>query len=112
MAWGKPDKLEFAASQLVAALGYVGAGALGRGAHGVPARGPGAGGARAAARSGAAARAVRFVSQAQPGWTGRSQYGLAECLPSGSGQRLVVLVSDLLTPEGMASGLDTLRRPA
>ena len=87
MAWGKPDKLGFAAS-IVAALGYVGAGALGRGARGVSARGSGAGGARAAARSGAAARldALRVAGRS-PVDGSISIPALAECLPSGSASR-------------------------
>jgi uncharacterized protein (DUF58 family) len=106
MAWGRPDKLEFAAS-IVAALGYV---ALARSdaVRVVCLREVRRGGARALRGRARLPDLMRFVSQAQSGGRVDLNTALAECLPSGSGQRLVVLVSDLLTPEGMASGLDTL----
>jgi uncharacterized protein (DUF58 family) len=107
MAWGNPDKLAFGAS-IVAALGYV---ALAR-ADAVrvvclrqgqaPAiLGPLRGRARLP-------ELVRFVSQVQSGGRVELNAALADCVPVEAGQRLVVLVSDLLTPGGMADGLDSL----
>jgi len=108
MAWGKPDKLEFAAS-IVAALGYV---ALARSdavrvvclreGQEPAVLGPLRGRARLP-------DLMRFVSQAKSEGRVDLNTALAECMPSSdSSQRLVVLVSDLLTPDGMASGLDRL----
>jgi uncharacterized protein (DUF58 family) len=107
MAWGQPDKLAFGAS-VVAALGYV---ALARSdavrvvalrQDEAPAVfGPLRGRARLS-------ELVRFVSQAQSSGRVELNVALSECLPSEAGQRLLVLVSDLLTPAGMAEGLDKL----
>jgi uncharacterized protein (DUF58 family) len=105
MAWGEPDKLAFAA-RTVAALAYVGLGRF---------------------------DAVRLVQLGNPGGNvgplrGRRRFGelvqalsdggahgrldlasnVAACLPAPVRQGLVVLVSDLLTPEGVEAGLDGL----
>jgi len=107
MAFGKPDKLEFAAG-VVAALGYV---ALARSdavrvvclreGQAPTVLGPLRGRARLP-------DLMRFVTQATSGGRVDLNTALAECLPTDASQRLVVLVSDLLTPDGMAGGLDTL----
>jgi uncharacterized protein (DUF58 family) len=107
MAWGQPDKLEFGAS-VIAALGYV---ALARSdavrvvclrQEQAPAvLGP----MRGRARLG---ELVRFVSSVQSGGRVELNAALGECLPTEGTQRLVVLVSVLLTPSGMAAGLDAL----
>ncbi len=110
MNFGEPDKLDFA-TQLVAALAYVGA-------------------------SRADAVRVACLSRAQPaGWRGgpfsrrarlpqlvrqlaalapvgpiEVNAELAACMPrEASANSLVILVSDLLTPEGVAGGLDAVR---
>jgi uncharacterized protein (DUF58 family) len=107
MAWGEPDKLGFGAS-VVAALGYV---ALARSdavrvvclrqGEAPAVLGP----LRGRARLG---ELVRFVSGVQSGGRVELNAALAECLPTEGTQRLVVLVSDLLAPSGMAAGLDGL----
>ena len=105
MAWGEPDKLAFAA-RTVAALAYVGLGRfdavrlvqLGRsGANLGPLRGR--------------RRFGEVVQQlSQGGAHGRLDLAsnVAACLPSPTRQGLVVLVSDLLAPDGVEAGLDGL----
>jgi uncharacterized protein (DUF58 family) len=107
MACGEPTKLGFAAN-VVAALGYI---ALAR-SDAVRVvclrqdREPAVlGPLRGRARLG---ELVRFVGGAQSGGRVELNAALAECLPAEGTQRLVVLVSDLLTPSGMADGLDGL----
>jgi len=107
MAWGAPDKLAFGA-QLVAALGYV---ALARSdaVRVVRLREGQAPAVLGPLRGrGRLAELMRFVSEASSGGRVELNTALADCLPSDGGQRLVVLVSDLLTPDGMADGLDVL----
>jgi hypothetical protein len=106
MACGQPlEKLAFAA-QLVAALGYVGMArsdtvrivllaehARSFGPFGRRARMP---------------DLVRQLSQIAPaGWFDVNA-GLSAWVPDATPQPLVVVVSDLLTPAGMAQGLDAL----
>lgn len=107
MAWGEPEKLSFGAG-VVAALGYI---ALARSdavrvvclrqGEAPAVLGPLRGRARLA-------ELVRFVSGVQSGGRVELNAALAECLPTEGAQRLVVLVSDLLAPSGMAAGLDGL----
>lgn len=107
MAWGNPDKLAFAAS-VVAALGYV---ALARSdavrvvclrhGHTPSVLGPLHGRARLS-------ELVRFLSQAHAGGRVDLNAALGANVPTEASHRLVVLVSDLLAPEGMAAGLDDL----
>jgi uncharacterized protein (DUF58 family) len=107
MAWGEPEKLSFGAG-IVAALGYV---ALARSdavrvvclreGEAPAVLGPLRGRPRLA-------DLVRFVSSVQSGGRVELNEALAECLPTEGTQRLVVLVSDLLAPSGMAAGLDGL----
>jgi uncharacterized protein (DUF58 family) len=110
MDYGDPDKLEFA-TQLVAALAYVGASR--------------ADGVRIAClsqqqpagwRSGPFSRRarvpelVRQLSEVAPAGLVDIDAGLVACVPSGmTANSLVVVVSDLLTPHGVAGGLDALR---
>jgi uncharacterized protein (DUF58 family) len=108
MASGKPDKLAFAA-QVVAALGYV---AMARAdsvriACLVPQRdtrfGP-------FTRRSRMPELVRALAQIAPAGLVDLNAALATCLPDGTTrQPLVLIVSDLLTPDGVAAGLDTLR---
>jgi uncharacterized protein (DUF58 family) len=107
MAWGEPDKLAFA-TRTIAALAYIG---LGRydavrlvhlGTH-EERLGP----LRGRRRFG---EVVSFLSRV--GSQGRLDLSrqVSACVPSQAQQALVVLVSDLLTPEGVTDGLDTLLR--
>jgi len=107
MAWGQPDKLAFSAN-VVAALGYV---ALARSdavrvvclrdGQAPVVLGPLSG-------RGRLPELVRLVSQVPSGGRVELNRALSDCLPSEGSQRLVVLVSDLLTPDGMGDGLDVL----
>ena len=107
MAFGTPDKLAFGAS-LIAALGYI---ALARSdsvrvvclrdGQAPAVLGPIGGRARLS-------ELMRFVSRTTSGGRVELNAALADCLPSDGSQRVVVLVSDLLAPEGMAAGLDAL----
>lgn len=110
---GEPDKLDFAA-QLVAALTYVGASradavriaCLGRSAP----VGPTAWFAGPFSRRSRVADLVQQLSTLAPAGLVDLNAGLAECVPPGASARsLAVVVSDLLMPEGVASGLDALR---
>jgi uncharacterized protein (DUF58 family) len=105
MVWGEPDKLGFAA-RMAAALAYVGLGRfdavrlvqLGNSAAPLgPLRGR---------------RRFGDVVQALSAGAGHGRLDLASqvgaCLPSPTRQGLVVLVSDLLAPEGVEAGLDRL----
>jgi uncharacterized protein (DUF58 family) len=107
MAWGEPDKLAFAA-RTVAALAYVGLGRfdavrlvhLGNASRNL---GP----LRGRRRFGEVISVLSAV-----GSQGRLNLSreVATCIPSPNRQGLLVLVSDLLTPEGVADGLDALLR--
>lgn len=105
MAYGQPDKLGFA-TQLVAALGYVG---IARSdavrivcLAGTP--GPTAVGRRATMPD-----LVRQLSQVAPaGWLDVNA-SLSACLSDAARQPLVVVVSDLLAPNGVAVGLAALQ---
>jgi uncharacterized protein (DUF58 family) len=109
MAFGEPDKLAFGAST-IAALAYVGLGRYDRvrvvqlaDADQRPNLGP----LRGRRRFGEVVSTLSAV-------TARGRLDLtrhvADCLPAATRQALVVLVSDLLTPEGVADGLDALLR--
>jgi uncharacterized protein (DUF58 family) len=105
MAWGEPDKLAFAA-RTVAALAYVGLGRfdavrLVQLGHPRGSIGP----LRGRRRFGEVVQAL-----SDGGAHGRLDLSahVAACLPSPARQGLVVLVSDLLTPEGVEAGLDGL----
>jgi uncharacterized protein (DUF58 family) len=107
MAYGEPSKLALAAS-VVAALAYV---ALGRSDtvrvlamhRGQPTllSGP----LRGRARFG---ELLETLSRQSATGELSLSAALADCLPGGTGRRLVVLVSDLLTPDGIDDGLDAL----
>jgi uncharacterized protein (DUF58 family) len=108
MAYGDPDKLTFGA-QLVAALSSVGMARAD--AVRITCLAP-----RQAGRFGPFGRRGRLpevvghLSQLVP--TGRLDINasLADCLPADGTQPLVVVVSDLLTPDTLAVGLDALQR--
>jgi uncharacterized protein (DUF58 family) len=109
MAYGTPDKLQYAA-QLVAALAYIGTSrtdAVHIACLAQPA---------AAARFGPFSRRARLPelarqlsSVAAAGLVDLS-LGLSECIPDGApSTSLAIVVSDLLSPNGVASGLATLQ---
>jgi uncharacterized protein (DUF58 family) len=117
MAYGQPDKLGFA-TQLVAALGYVG---IARSdavqivclteqpvAPGASPFGPTF---RVASRGRQRVKMpdlVRQLSKVAPaGWLDVNA-GLSACLSDGARQPLVVVVSDLLTPGGVSAGIGAL----
>jgi len=107
MAWGQHDKLAFGAG-VAAALGFIG---LARSdevrlmclREGQQPRvlGPLRGRARVP-------ELVRFVSNASASGRVDLSQALAEIEQADCAQRMVVLISDLLAPNGMAEGLDAL----
>jgi uncharacterized protein (DUF58 family) len=107
MACGSPDKLEFAA-HVAAGLAYVGmvrADSVRIACLGVPAQrfGP-------FARRSRLAELVRHLSAVAPAGLADVNLGLAACLPDDrTSQPLVIVVSDLLAPDGIASGLESLQ---
>jgi uncharacterized protein (DUF58 family) len=110
MDYGEPDKLDFA-TQLVAALAYVGASRADavRIACLSPAQpedwrsGP-------FSRRARVPELVRQLSTLAPAGLVDLNAGLEASLPPGlSANTLVVVVSDLLTPHGVSAGLDALR---
>jgi uncharacterized protein (DUF58 family) len=111
MAYGEPDKLEFGA-QLVAALAYVGTARADsvRVACLTPAS------STADLRFGPFRRRVRMpdlvhqLSRLAPAGLVDINLGLSACLGDGPPRhQLVVVISDLLTPQGVAAGLDALQ---
>lgn len=107
MTCGQHDKLAFGAD-LVAALGYV---ALARSdsLRVVRLSGAGSGAAIGPLRGrGRVAELVRWVSQAHGGGQLDLETALPESVPAAATQRLVVIVSDLLTPAGVDSALQEL----
>src|SRR5438045_4003238 len=111
MAYGQPDKLEFAA-QLVAALAYVGSARADSVRVACLAPPP----SRADLRFGPFRRRARMpelvgqLSRLAPAGLVDINLGLSGCLGEGPAhQQLVVVVSDLLTPQGVATGLDALQ---
>jgi uncharacterized protein (DUF58 family) len=106
MGYGEPDKLTFAA-QLVAALGYV---AMARSdSVRIACLTPRASGFGPFGRRSRMPELVRRLSEIAPAGLVDVNAGLAECLPEAARQPLVVVVSDLLTPPGVSSGLEALR---
>ena len=110
MDYGEPHKLDFAA-QLVAALAYVGASRAD--AVRIACLGPAP---SAGWRSGPFSRRARVpelvqqLSTLAPAGLVDINAGLEACIPPGaSAYSLAIVVSDLLAPEGVASGLDALR---
>jgi uncharacterized protein (DUF58 family) len=107
MACGQRDKLAFSA-ELVAALGYV---ALARSdSVRVLRLGSGGTGAMLGPLRGRArvAELVRFLAQTESSGRVELESALAESVPSATAHRLVLIVSDLLTPAGLDGGLDAL----
>jgi uncharacterized protein (DUF58 family) len=111
MAYGQPiEKLQFGA-QLVAALGYVGM-ARSDSIRIVCLASPSA---DTASGLGVFRRRSRFpqlveqLSRIAPAGMLDLNAGLQACLPDGARQPLVAVVSDLLTPDGVAAGLEILQ---
>jgi uncharacterized protein (DUF58 family) len=107
MAYGQPDKLDFAA-QLAAALAYVGMGradSVRIACLGSPTQGFGP-----FARRSRTPELVQQLSHLAPAGLVDVNAGLQGCLPERhSAVPLVVVVSDLLTPRGAARGLESLQ---
>jgi uncharacterized protein (DUF58 family) len=109
MGYGQPDKLGFA-TQLVAALGYV---AMAR-SDSVrivclteqPAQG---GFLKSFGRRSSMPDLVRQLSQVAPAGLLDINAGLSACVPDAARQPLVVVVSDLLTRDGLSLGLAALQ---
>jgi uncharacterized protein (DUF58 family) len=114
MACGQPDKLAFGV-QLVAALGYVG---MARSdsvrivclTEQAPARPFGSFGSFGPfGRRARMPALVRQLSQIAPAGALDVDIGLGACLPDAVRQPLLVIVSDLLSPNGVATGLEALQ---
>jgi uncharacterized protein (DUF58 family) len=106
MDYGQPDKLTFAA-QLIAALGYV---AMARSdSVRIACMTPRASSFGPFGRRSRMPDLVRQLSEIAPAGLVDVNASLAECLPEAARQPLVVVVSDLLTPSGVASGLEALQ---
>jgi uncharacterized protein (DUF58 family) len=108
MGFGQHDKLEFAA-KLVAALGYV---AVSRAdAARIVCLTPAVAGGRFGpfGHRQQVPELVRRLSAVAPAGMVDLNHGLASCLADRSSQPLVVIVSDLLTPNGVGSGLEALQ---
>ena len=108
MAYGQPDKLEFAA-QLVAALGYIGMArsdsvriACLTDAPAPPGFGP-------FGRRARLPRLVADLSRVAPAGLVDLNSGLSSCLGPNPERPLVIVVSDLLALPGVARGLDALQ---
>jgi uncharacterized protein (DUF58 family) len=107
MAYGQPDKLGFAA-QLIAALGYIGIARSDSVRIVCLAEPPAPTGCGPFGRRARLPDLVRHLSHVAPaGWLDVNA-GLSACLPDDTHQPLVVVVSDLLTPAGVAPGLAAL----
>jgi uncharacterized protein (DUF58 family) len=106
MDYGEPNKLTFAA-QLVAALGYV---AMARSdSVRIACMTPRASGFGPFGRRSRMPDLVRKLSELVPAGLVDVNSSLADCLPETARQPLVVVVSDLLTPSGVSSGLEALQ---
>jgi uncharacterized protein (DUF58 family) len=109
MAYGASDKLQYAAS-LVSALGYVGMSradmvrivCLTSTARQPRAFGP-------FGRRSRMPEVVRELSRVAPTGVVDLNQGLAESLPRATTRPLVVVVSDLLSPDGISQGMETLQ---
>jgi hypothetical protein len=108
MAYGEPDKLGFA-TQLVGALAYVGmarSDSVRISCLGAPAGASGFGVFRRRSRF---FKLVEELSRIAPAGFVDLNAGLSACLPDESPHSLVILVSDLLTPDGVSASLDALK---
>jgi uncharacterized protein (DUF58 family) len=108
MAYGEPDKLSFAA-QLVAALAYVGmarSDSVRISCLGAPDRPLASGVLRRRSRF---PKLVEELSRIAPVGLVDLSAGLSTCLPEDAHHSLVVLVSDLLTRDGVAASLEALQ---
>jgi uncharacterized protein (DUF58 family) len=106
MDCGQPHKLAFAA-QLVAALGYVGMTRSDSVRIACLAKQPA--GFGPFGRRTRMPDLVRQLAQIAPAGLLDVNAGLAACLSDATGQPLMVVVSDLLTPNGVSSGLEALQ---
>jgi uncharacterized protein (DUF58 family) len=108
MAWGAPSKLAFAC-QVARAFAYVGLARMDSTRIvrlGYPGASQALGPVRSRARFG---EVSRFLAETRAVGAGDLNVQLAACA-DGLSAALVVLISDLLTPDGCERGLDALRR--
>jgi uncharacterized protein (DUF58 family) len=108
MAYGKSDKLEFAA-QLVAALGYIGMVRSDSVKIACLTDAPAASGFGPFGRRARLPRLVADLSRIAPAGLVDLNAGLSRCLSPSAEQPLVIVVSDLLASSGVSQGLDSLQ---
>ena len=110
MGYGAPDKLEFA-TQLVAALAYVGLARADSVRIACLAESPPVQDRRFGpfGRRHRLPEVVRRLSSTAPAGSVELNSSLPDCLGDGASQPLTIVVSDLLTRDGVAAGLDALQ---
>ncbi len=108
MAYGQPDKLEFAA-QLVAALGYIGMARADSVRIVCLTDAPASRGFGPFGRRARLPQLVADLSRVAPAGLVDLNSGLSSCLGPGPDRPLVIVVSDLLAMPGVAQGLDALQ---
>ena len=108
MAYGQPDKLEFAA-QLVAALGYIGMVRSDSVRIACLTDAPTPAGFGPFGRRARLPRLVADLSRIAPAGLVDLNSGLSGCLGASPEQPLVIVVSDLLALPGIARGLEALQ---
>jgi uncharacterized protein (DUF58 family) len=108
MAYGQPDKLEFAA-QLVAALGYIGMARSDSVRIACLTDSPSAPGFGPFGRRARLPQLVADLSRIAPAGLVDLNSGLSSCLGTSPERPLVIIVSDLLAVPGVAQGLDALQ---
>jgi hypothetical protein len=108
MAYGQPDKLEFAA-QLVAALGYIGMARSDSVRIACLTDAPASPGFGPFGRRARLPQLVADLSRVAPAGLVDLNSGLSSCLGPSPARPLVIVVSDLLAMPGVAQGLDALQ---
>jgi uncharacterized protein (DUF58 family) len=108
MAYGQPDKLEFAA-QLVAALGYIGMARSDSVRIACLTDAPASPGFGPFGRRARLPQLVADLSRVAPAGLVDLNSGLSSCLGPSPERPLVIVVSDLLAMPGVAQGLDALQ---
>jgi uncharacterized protein (DUF58 family) len=108
MAYGQPDKLEFAA-QLVAALGYIGMARADSVRIACLTDAPASPGFGPFGRRARLPQLVADLSRVAPAGLVDLNSGLSSCLGPSPERPLVIVVSDLLAMPGVAQGLDALQ---
>jgi hypothetical protein len=108
MAYGQPDKLEFAA-QLVAALGYIGLARADSVRIACLTDAPAPSGFGPFGRRARLPQLVANLSRVAPAGMVDLNSGLSLCLGNSPERPLVIVVSDLFAEPGIAQGLDSLQ---